>query len=122
MLATIIRPRGNVAGFDPDSRDARVVEHDAEEGQVSIPRGGRDEATECQPAVLVEVFDQRAGMTVSVLPARSAAIWLVNIGEDGAEAPDRCWNSSIGAGYEEQSLSDVAPHWGEQPRGAEGPE
>ena len=44
MVAIIIRPRGNVAGFDPDPCDARVVKHDAEERQASITRRGGDEA------------------------------------------------------------------------------
>ena len=44
MVAIIIRPRGDVAGFDPDPCDARVVKHDAEEGEASITRRGRDEA------------------------------------------------------------------------------
>jgi len=35
---------------------------------------------------LVEVLDQRAGSAVSALDARPAAIWLVNVCEDRAEA------------------------------------
>lgn len=46
MPAIIIRPRGNVACFYPDRRDARVVKHDAEEGQAPIARRGRDKTTE----------------------------------------------------------------------------
>ena len=38
MLAIVIRPRGNVAGLDPDRRDAGVIKLDAEEGQASIAR------------------------------------------------------------------------------------
>src|SRR6266576_3519554 len=44
MLAIIIRSRGNVAGCDPDTGDACVVKHDAEEGEASVTRRGRDEA------------------------------------------------------------------------------
>ena len=46
MLAIVIRPRGNVAGLDPDRRDAGVIKLDAEEGQASIARRGRNETTE----------------------------------------------------------------------------
>jgi len=46
MPLIVIRLRGNVPGFDSDPRDARVVKHDAEEGQASIARRGRDEAAE----------------------------------------------------------------------------
>jgi hypothetical protein len=38
MALIVIWPRGNVAGFDQDRRDAGVVELDPEEGQVSIAR------------------------------------------------------------------------------------
>ena len=31
MLFIVVRPRGNVAGLDPDRRDAGVIELDAEE-------------------------------------------------------------------------------------------
>ena len=40
MLAIVIRPRGNVAGLDPDRRDAGVVKLDREEGQASVSRRG----------------------------------------------------------------------------------
>jgi hypothetical protein len=90
MPAIIIWPRGNVAGFDPDPRNARVGKHDAEEGQASITRRSRDETAEQQIAVGIEVIDQRAGMAVSVFPARSAAIRLVNVCEDRAEGSDFC--------------------------------
>jgi hypothetical protein len=46
MAAIVIRSRGNVACFDSDPRDERVVKHDAEEGLASIARRGRDEAAE----------------------------------------------------------------------------
>ena len=42
----VIRPRGDIAGPDPDPRDARVIKLDAEEGQASIARRGRDETAE----------------------------------------------------------------------------
>jgi hypothetical protein len=38
MLAIVIRPRGNVAGRNPNRRDAGVIKLDAEEGQASIAR------------------------------------------------------------------------------------
>ena len=41
MLSVIIRARGNVAGLDPDRRNARVAKHNAEEGQVSTARRSR---------------------------------------------------------------------------------
>ena len=91
LLLIIIRPRGDVAGRDPHPRDARVVKHDAEEGKAPIARRGRDETAEHQLAVGVEVLDQRAGPTVSLLLARPAPIRLVNVCEDRAEATDRCW-------------------------------
>ena len=46
MLAIVIRPRGNVAGLDPDRRDAGVIKLDAEEGQASVARRGRNETAE----------------------------------------------------------------------------
>ena len=52
MLPIIVRSWGNVAGLDPDRRDAGVVKHDAEEGQVSIARRGRNGTGEQEPAVL----------------------------------------------------------------------
>ena len=122
VLAVIIRSRGNVAGCDLDPRDARVVKHDAEEGQAPIARRGRDETAEYQFTAAVEVLDQGAGPAVSVLLARPAPIRLVNVGKDRAEASDYCWASPIGAGNEEQSFGDVAAHRSEQPRQAEGAE
>ena len=90
LFPIIIRPRGDVAARDPHPGDARVVKHDAEEGQAPIARRGRDEAAEQQLAVGVEVLHQRAGPTVSALLARPAPIRLVNVREDRAEASDRC--------------------------------
>ena len=46
MLAIVIRPRGNVAGRNPNRRDAGVIKLDAEEGQASIARRGRNETAE----------------------------------------------------------------------------
>ena len=46
MLAIVVRPRGNVAGRDPNRRDAGVVKLDREEGQVSIARCGRNGTNE----------------------------------------------------------------------------
>ncbi len=85
MLAIIIRPRGNVAGRDPDRRDARVVKHDAEEGQASIARRGRDETAEYQLTILDRSTRSACWPWVAML-SRSAAIWLVNICEHRAEA------------------------------------
>src|SRR4029453_3912821 len=42
MLPIIIWPRGDVAGGDPDPGDARVVKHDAEEGQAPIAGRGTE--------------------------------------------------------------------------------
>jgi hypothetical protein len=55
-LFIIIRPRRDVAGCDPDPRDARVVKHDAEEGKAPIARRGRNETAEDQPAIHVEIL------------------------------------------------------------------
>jgi len=74
MAGIVIRTRGNVAGLDPDRRNACVVKLDAEEGQASIARRGRNEAAKQQLAVGIEVLDQRAGLTVSVLRARPTPI------------------------------------------------
>ena len=38
MAGIVARSRGNVAGLDPDRRNARVGKHNAEEGQVSTAR------------------------------------------------------------------------------------
>jgi len=119
MLAIVIRPRGNVAARDPDRCDARVVKHDAEEGEAAIARRSRHETAEYQPAVAVEVLDQRAGVSVSALYPRSAAIWLVNVCEDCTEAADSCRAGTISTGYEEHSLGDVTAYRREQPGRAE---
>ncbi len=46
MLRIIVRSWGNVAGRDPNRRDAGVVKLDAEKRQVSIARRGRNETAE----------------------------------------------------------------------------
>jgi hypothetical protein len=46
MLAVVIGPRGNIAGRNPDQRDAGFIELDAEEGQTSIARRRRNETAE----------------------------------------------------------------------------
>ena len=115
MPAIVVRPRGNVAGFDPDRRDARVVKHDAEEGQAPVSRRCWDETAEQQIAVRIEVLDQRAGMAVTALAARSAAIWLVNVCEDRAERSDLCCDSAVSPWYKEEGLSNVASYRCEQP-------
>ena len=122
MFAIVIRPWGNVAGFDADPRNPGVVKHDAEEGQASITRRGGDEAAEQQLAVGTEVLDERAGVAVAFLSSGSAAVWPVNVREDRAEAPDGCWLETIGTGDEEHTLGNVASYRSEQPRWAEGPE
>jgi hypothetical protein len=122
IVAIVIRPRGNVAGFDPDPRDARVVKHDAEEGQAPVSRRGRDETAEYHPAELIEVLDQRAGPAISALRARPATIWLIHVCEDCAEGADRCRVGAISTRYEEHSVGDVAAHRREQPRRAKGAE
>src|SRR5262249_6384010 len=98
----------NIAGRDPNRRDAGVFKRDAEEGQVSITRRGGDKATEQQLAAGIEVLDQRAG--------------LVNVCKDRAEAPDCCRGSAIGTRHGEGCFGDVASYRSEQPRRAEGPE
>ena len=37
-VSFLCRPGGNIAGGDPDPRDARIIKHDAEEGLASINR------------------------------------------------------------------------------------
>ena len=46
VLLIVVRSRGNVAGSDPNRRDAGIVKLDAEKGQVSIARRGRNETAE----------------------------------------------------------------------------
>ena len=76
----IIRPRGDVAACDPHPGDARVVKHDAEEGQAPIARRRRDKAAEEQRAVSAEVADQRAGDKVPEGSAGCYPIRPINIG------------------------------------------
>ena len=121
MLAIVIRPRGNVAGLDPDRRDAGVIKLDAEEGQASIARRSRNVTVEEKLAVLVEVLDQGAAVARRGRES-SPAIWLVNICEHRAETSYCCRGSTIGARYGEERFGDVAPHRREQPRPAERPE
>src|SRR5262245_29986413 len=124
MCPVIIRPRSSIAGRDAHSGDAhgRVLIDNAEKGQTSIARRGWDKAAEEQPAVGAEALDFRAGLTVTVLIAGPAPIRQVNVRENCSEATDLSWHVSIGAGYEEQRLSNVAVHWGEKPHRAEGAE
>jgi hypothetical protein len=116
MVPIIFRTRGNVAGLDPDRRDAGVVKHDAEEGQASIARRRRNETGEDKFAVSVEVLDARA----CTLRASSNAIWLINICEHRAETSNCCRDSAIGTRNGEGRFGNVAPHRREQPRRAEG--
>ena len=46
VLLIVVRSRGNVAGRDPNRRDASIVKLDAEKGQVSIARRGWNETAE----------------------------------------------------------------------------
>src|SRR5687767_11392345 len=46
VFLIIIRPRGDVAGGDPDPGDASIVKHDAEEGQGPIAWRGWDDTLE----------------------------------------------------------------------------
>ena len=46
MAFIVVWARGNVAGFDPYRSDAGIIKRDAEEGQASIARRGRDETAE----------------------------------------------------------------------------
>ena len=116
MLPIVVRPRGNVAGLDPDRRDAGVIKLDAEEGQASIARRGRNGTAEYKPAVLVEVLDERARLAAVRVALEPAAIWLVNICEHRAEASYCCRGIAIGTRYGEGRFGDVAPHRSEQPR------
>src|SRR4029077_8145251 len=118
VLLIVVRSRGNVAGRDPNRRDAGIVKLDAEEGQVSIARRGRNETAEYQFAVSIKVLDVRA----PAVHGSRDAIWLINICEDSAEASDCCRSSAIGTRYGEGRFGDVAPHRSEQPRRAERPE
>ena len=45
LVLTVVRPRGNVTGLDPNRCDASVIKLDGEEGEVSIARRGRNETT-----------------------------------------------------------------------------
>ena len=118
LFSLIIRPRGDVAAYDPHLGDACVVKHDAEEGKAPIARRGRDEAAEQEFAVGVVVLDQRAGLAVSVLPPRPAPIRLVNIREDRTKTVDRRrLVAVVGAGHEEGHVGDLAPNGAEQPPG-----
>jgi hypothetical protein len=122
MLLIIIWPGGDVAACDPYSGDARILEHDAEEGQAPIARRGRDESAEQQLTVGAEVLHQRACRAVAALPAWPAPIRLVNVCEDRAEATDRCWRRTVGTWYEEQRLGNVAVDWSEQAQRTESAE
>jgi hypothetical protein len=122
LFPNVIRPRGNATGCDPDSRDARIIEHDSEEGLAPIARRGWDEAAEYARTELVEVLDQRAGAAVSVFRTRAAAVWQVNACEDRSEAPDRCCDTTIGTWYKEQGIGNVTSHRGGQSRRTKGSE
>ena len=109
VLLIVVRSRGNVAGCDANRRDASIIKLDAEEGQVSIARRGRNETAEYQGAVSVKVLDVRAPFHGS-----SNAIWLIDICEYSAEASDCCRSSAIGTRYGEGRFGDVASNRSEQ--------
>src|SRR5438093_6405482 len=117
VLLIVLRPRGNVAGRDPNRRDAGIVKLDTEKGQASIARRGWNETAEYQCAVSIKVLDERAAFD-----GNPDAILLINICEHRAEASDCCRGSAIGTRYGEGRFGDVAPHRSEQPRRAERPE
>src|SRR5436190_14531247 len=116
MVPIVFRTRGNVTGLDHDRRDAGVVKHDAEEGQASIARRGRNETGEDKFALSVEVLDARA----CTLRARPSAIWLINICEHRAETFNCCGDSATGTRYVEGHFGNVAPHRCEQTGETEG--
>ena len=120
MCSIVIWPRGSIAACYSYSGDACVAKDEAEEGKTSVAWRGWNKATEDQPSVSAEALDARAGLTVAVFIAGPASIRQVNVREDCAEAAHLCRHCSIGSGDKEQSLSDVAVHWGEQPFRAEG--
>src|SRR5438132_552930 len=97
------------------AREARALPR---QDTASTRRGG-NEAAELQLAVGTEVLDERAGVAVAFLSSGSAAVWLVNVREGRAEAPDGCWLETIGAGDEEDTVGNVASYRSEQPRRAE---
>ncbi len=77
MTRIVVRPWGDVSGLDPNRRDARVVEHYAGEGQVSVAGGGRDETAEYQPVIYIEIPDGCVGPGISMPRQSGAAIWLI---------------------------------------------
>ena len=109
IFPIIIRPRGNVAGCNPDPHDARVVKHDAEEGQAPIARRSRDETAEQHLLVNAEIFNQRARPTVSSLRARPAPIRLVNVCENCTKAPYGCRDSPIATGIKNKASVMLLP-------------
>src|SRR5215470_16823655 len=108
MFPTIIRPRGDIAARDPHPGDEGFAKHNAKEGKAPVAWRCRDEAAEQQFVVGVKVLDQRAGLTVSVLLARSAPIRQVNICEDSAKTSDRRSCGAV-ARYGEGHVGDIAP-------------
>jgi hypothetical protein len=115
VFRIIIGPWRCVAGCYTNPRDHRLVKHDTEERKTGITRRGRNETTENQLRVFIEILDQRAGATrVSTPPERADPIWFVNICEDRTEATDGGRKSTVETGHEEQSFGDVAADWGEQ--------
>ena len=109
----------NVARYDPDSCDERLIEHDAEKRQARVTGRSRDEAAEQHLAVGAEILNLRARPTVS---SKSLPIRLVNVCENRTKARHHCWGRPIGAGYKKHSIGEVAPHWSEQSQRAEGAE
>jgi hypothetical protein len=122
MMFIVVRSWGNVAGPNPNGRDAGVIKLDAEEGQVSIARRGRNETAEHHSAIAVEVLDERTRIAIPAAEATPTAIWLIDICEHRAEASNCCRGIAIGTRYGEGRFGGVAPHRREQTRRAEGAE
>ena len=96
MCPIIIWPWRGIPARDPDSGNSRVGKDDTDERKASISWRGWGNATEEQLPVDAEALDLRAGFSASVLIARPAPIWQVNVRENRAEAADLCRHSSIG--------------------------
>jgi hypothetical protein len=69
---------------------------------------------EYQPAVSIEVIDQRAGPASSIFRARTASIRQVNACEDHSE-PLAVADTTMGPRYKEQRSRSITPYRSEQP-------
>ena len=97
VFSVVIRPRRDVAGYDPHSSTTSVAKDNADEGQVSVARRSWRVAGEKQLAVAAVVLDQSAGVTVSCPVSQSAAIRGVDVGKNHAESGGSRWRASITA-------------------------